>query len=184
MQAHFDPDIENFTFGEPENQVHGKQLLRLRPGDYLFFAASLAPYVREAYNTNARGIRTLSAIASRQAGRMAKYVVGFYEVQAIVPRDNLVGEAQVRFDQNAHVKRNDAKSSFVCAIGLKDRKTILLKEALQLTYPGSPFRPTTLAKQVYGNKDFHMGFKWLCPNNDPECGLERLQLLILSFPLQ
>lgn len=50
-------------------------MLRLVKGDYLFFVASLAPYSEEVY-----GVRSLASIRRSQRRKMAKYVVGYYEI--------------------------------------------------------------------------------------------------------
>jgi len=170
LVPHYDPNPRHFVYGEPPNKLRGKQLLKLRPRDYLFFVASLAPVQKETY-----AVRTKTAISDDQQGRMAKFVIGWYEIAAILrvnkTRNNFaidgIGgseyvqatmEEQVR--QNAHFKRSS--DTFVCAVGMKDdRGSCLLGKAIQFTEAGAPFRPNKFALSLYGNKTFPRGWKWL-----------------------
>ena len=170
LTPHYDPNPAHFVYGEPPNKGRGKQLLKLRPGDYFFMVASLAPVRKETY-----AIRTRTAISADQRGRMAKYVIGWYEVAAIlrvnksstnrsfsaVDGSKYVSakmDEQVR--QNAHFKRS--KDTFVCAVGTKDgRESCLLRKAIQLTRPGAPFEPNQLGLSLYGNKTFPRGWTWI-----------------------
>jgi hypothetical protein len=170
LKPHYDPNPHHFVYGEPLESDRGKQLVKLRPGDYFFPVASLAPVRKETYV-----IRTKEAIADDQKGRMAKYVIGWYEIAAILQvrkTQNMhriiairgsvyvpqTMEAQVR--ECAHFKR--PSDVFVCAVGVKDgRKTCLLKSAKQLTEPGAPFKPNKFGLMVYGNKTFPRGWKWI-----------------------
>ena len=44
--VHFDPDLEGLTYGDRLDTPKGKQIEKLKPGDYIFFVASLAPYIK------------------------------------------------------------------------------------------------------------------------------------------
>lgn len=170
LKPHYDPEPRHFTYGEPPHKQRGKQLVKLRPGDYLFLVASLAPFEKENYS-----IRTRRAISAAQRGRMAKCVIAWYKIARILrvekSRDNYsiksldgndsvpssIGE-QVR--QNAHFKRS--RDTFVCSIGVKDgRDTCLLERAIQITEAGAPFKPNKFGLSLYGDKTFPRGFKWL-----------------------
>ncbi len=169
-KPHYDPNPHHFVYGEPRESDRGKQLVKLRPGDYFFPVASLAPVKDETY-----AIRTKKAIAKDQERRMAKYVIGWYEIAAILQvckfqnmhEITAIGgsvyvpdtmEAQVR--ECAHFKRRC--DVFLCAVGVKDgRETCLLKSAKQLTEAGGPFKPNKFGLSVYGNKTFPRGWKWV-----------------------
>jgi len=170
LKPHYDPNPLHFTYGEPFESDRGKQLVKLLPGDYLFFVASLAPVRKETY-----AIRTTQAIADDQKGRMAKYVIGWYEIAAVLKVSKTqnthritairgsvyvpqIMETQVR--ECAHFKRSS--DVFVCALGVKEgRETGLLKIAKQLTEAGAPFKPNKFGLMVYGNKTFPRGWKWI-----------------------
>jgi hypothetical protein len=168
---HYDPDPQNFTFSEPLGSIRGSQISRLDQGDLLFFVASLAPSAEGDYRDN-----SLGSVRASQKGRMAKYVIGSYRIESVleVVKDDSKGRCRVttihganaknrgvnlRLSRNAHFRR--FKDHFVCAIGLKDRKTLLLKKAVKLTQQGQPFRPTKLGQAVYGRRNFPRGFKWI-----------------------
>lgn len=170
LKPHYDPNPFHFTYGEPYESGRGKQLVKLLPGDYLFFVASLAPVKKETY-----AVRTTQAIADDQKGRMAKYVIGWYEIAAVLKvgktrnthritairgsvYEPQTMEAQVR--ECAHFKR--ISDVFVCAVGVRGgRETCLLKSARQLTEAGAPFKPNKFGLMVYGNKTFPRGWKWI-----------------------
>ncbi len=170
LTPHYDPNPRHFTYGEPPNKQRGKQLLKLRPGDYLFPVASLAPVQEQTYST-----RVKSAIRASQHGRMAKYVIGWYAINGIfrvdktrnvyrvtaaVGNDSVPHGIREQVHQNAHFKR--ASDTFVCATGVKDgRNTCLLKRAIQLTEAGAPFKPNKFGVSLYGDRTFPRGFKWL-----------------------
>jgi hypothetical protein len=170
VKPHYDPNPRHFIYGEPLDSDRGKQLVKLRPGDYFFPVASLAPVRRETYVTKSK-----QAIADDQKGRMAKFVIGWYEIAAVLQvtktqnahrvtamRDSVYTPetmgSQVR--ECAHFKRSN--DVFVCAVGVKDgRETCLLKSAIQLTKAGAPFKPNKFGLMVYGNKTFPRGWKWI-----------------------
>ena len=58
---------------------------------------------------------------------------------------------------NSHSKRNH--DAFIIAIGKKDRKTALLRKAIQITSAGAPFRANLVGKKIYGNVAYPRGFK-------------------------
>ena len=88
---HHDPNPQYFTYGEPPDGQRGKQILRFRPGDYFFLVASLAPVEKETYF-----VRTKSAISSRQRGKMAKYVIGWYRISGIFDVDKARGKCNIK----------------------------------------------------------------------------------------
>ena len=162
--VHYDPDFDNFTYSDPLDEIRGRMLSKLNRGDYLFFVSSLAPFNANAYLGGNRKL-----IKSWQKGKMAKYLVGYFEIQSVynvtnnshrikvnnVP--NVEKNTLIRIKENAHSKRN--RDQFTIAVGRKDRKTGLLQKAVQLTQVGGPFKPTNLAREIYGDKSFPRGFK-------------------------
>jgi|SRR2546428_3833841 len=161
--VHYDPDMKNFTYSDPEIVPRAKMLSKLAAGDYLFFIASLAPFNKDAYSSSDR--RTINAW---QKKKMAKYIIGYFCVKGVYHVINNWNKINVKgidpsknvlkqINQSAHSKRNNDR--FVIAVGKKDRKSALLKSALRLTFNGSPFRPTNFAKKIYGNVGFPRGFK-------------------------
>jgi len=142
LTPNYDPNPRHFVYGEPLNKGRGKQLLKMRPSDYFFLVASLAPVRKQTY-----AIRTRAAISHDQKGRMAKYVIGWYKIAAILRvnkthnksvitgiegSDYVLATMEEQVRQNAHFKRSS--DMFVCAVGTKDnRQSCLLKRAAQLT---------------------------------------------------
>ena len=173
--VHYDPDVEGFTYGEPADEKsspRANELSKLGIGDYVFFGASLCPYSEEIY-----AVRTQPSISRHQAKKMAKYVVGYFEVTGLYRGDASVGlksittlegkkvnaktlhQIEKQIAGNAHYKRSDGQ--FVCAVGKIDRTNLLLRRALRLTEDGFPFEPAKLGREVYDEKRFPRGFKWL-----------------------
>jgi len=171
--AHVDPDFYNMTYGDRHDDPRGKQIWRLEPGDYVFFVASLAPFVKDAYS-----IRTRSNIRRFQKGQMAKYIVGYFKIHKVyeihrmydetaiyikTSDQNLVNDLEndvrVRLEQNAHFKRIFDDYSYV-AVG-DPSESAFLRRAVRLTEMGPPFRPNGVGRRIYGDKNFSRGFKWV-----------------------
>ena len=80
--VHFDPDFENFTYADPSDMKKSKRggmLKKLSIGDYIFFVASLVPFKKSAYVNNDR-----KEICKYQKGKMAKYLIGYFEIKNIL----------------------------------------------------------------------------------------------------
>lgn len=167
--VHYDPDLENFTHSEPLGRIRGKELEKLDPGDYLLFVASLVRYSKDFYQT-----RTERFIKSKQQGKMAKYLVGYYKIfnvfnirwdgnqeqitSKVGEKVSVPDSILARMKKNAHYRR--PKGNFTCAVGDPEgRKNILLKGAVRLTERGSPFSPSPEGRRIYGNRNYPRGFK-------------------------
>ncbi len=182
-KPHLDPDFDNFTYGEPVEQKRRIAMLEdLDPGDYILFAASLAPTSREGYQD-----RSKAAIQSIQRGSRAKYVVGFFQVQCrhtvqrqghiepmIYPEDSCA-EPGSRLRRNAHFKTLDSHD-FVVVVGVADRHRARLKKAVRFTDFERPFRPTRFGVELKGPKGFPRGWKSLT-GDQVQAGLSRIRLL-------
>jgi hypothetical protein len=186
--VHFDPDFEGCTYGDAIDTSKGRQIAKLDEGDYIFFVASLAPYVREAYNGRNEGL-----IRSCQKGKMAKYVIGYFEVQASYSaikmlnddptplelsdpsntqqdpvNDGIEKATMKRIWNNAHTKR-DEDYYFIVVGNVSD--STLLTHAIKLTENGSPFEPNDVGREVFGKVCYPRGVKWVY---DPK----RIQFLL------
>ena len=166
--VHFDPDFENFTYADPAvtrmSSKRGSLLKWLSIGDHIFFVASLVPFKKSAYTNNDR-----KEICKYQKGKMAKYIIGYFEIKNILQfeksRNKLrpITDTKIspsilkQIKHNAHSKR--IKDRFIVAVGKKNRSTALLRKAIQITTAGSPFRPNLVGKRIYGNKGYPRGFK-------------------------
>ncbi len=162
--VHNDPDFVNFTYSDPQKSMRAKMLTKLEPGDFLFFVASLVPFLEHPYLNKDR--RT---IKKYQQKKMSKYVIGFFEIEKIIncEKDNSelnFSDSRVplkkilkRIKNNAHAKRKFDR--FTCAVGRKTCKSALLSEPIRITCEGFPFKPTFFAKQIYGNVSYPRGFK-------------------------
>jgi hypothetical protein len=146
----------------------------LKENDYIFFVASLALYVKEAYAG-----RDKSLIRYYQKGNMAKFVIGYFKVQATyladktpvdpnpllyTPQssdsvnDRVDEDTLNRIRNNAHTKRDE--DHYYIVIG-NPSDSAFFKRALKLTENGSPFRPSKIGQETYGNVGFPRGFKWV-----------------------
>ena len=165
--VHLDPDFENFTYADPSDMKKSKRggmLKKLSSGDYIFFVASLVPFKKSAYTNNDR-----KEISNYQKGKMAKYIIGYFEIKNILQfeksRNKLRPLTDTKITQNildqvrhnSHSKRN--YDAYIVAIGKKDRKTALLRKAIQITSVGSPFRANSIGKKIYGDVAYPRGFK-------------------------
>jgi len=181
-KPHLDPDFENFTYGESGKKKRTAMIRDLDPGDYVFFAASLAPISHAGHLD-----RSIAAIRHLQKGRMAKYLVGYFQVRCwhTVQRQGLVepriypidscADPGSRLRRNAHFKTQDSHD-FIVVVGLDDRRTASLKKAVRFTQFGSPFRPTTFGIELQGPHGFPRGWKKLT-ENQVQAGLARVRHL-------
>ena len=164
--VHFDPDFENFTYADPSDMKKSKRggmLKKLSIGDYIFFVASLVPFKKSAYANNDR-----KKICKYQKGKMAKYIIGYFEIKNILqfektrnelkPLDDTIPQSILeQVKHNSHSKRD--YDAFIVAIGKKDRETALLRKAIQITSIGAPFRANSIGKKIYGDVAYPRGFK-------------------------
>lgn len=183
--VHFDPDLKDLTYGDRIDTPKGKQIEKLAPGDYIFFVSSLAPYVKEAYVHKERDL-----ICAYQKRNMAKYVIGYFKVKRTFAGGKVSGDSNIylfnpsrpftfenavnktvdddtlaRIKNNAHSKRDS--DDYLIVIGeLADSHP--LKRAVKLTENGSPFRPSKIGKEIYGDVCFPRGFKWIKDNKKIE----------------
>lgn len=176
--VHFDPDFERFTYGDAIDTSKGKQISKLGEGDYIFFVASLAPYIKEAYEG-----RDEDLIRYYQKGKMAKYVIGYFKVQAVYVADKMPendstsltlydpfssGENPIndkidedtlsRIKSNAHTKRDE--DHYFVVVGYQS-DSVLLTRAIKLTENGSPFKPSEIGRNVFGDVCYPRGVKWV-----------------------
>lgn len=176
--VHFDPDFEHFTYGDSIDTPKGKQISKLKEGDYIFFVASLAPYIKEAYEGRDKG-----SICHSQKGGMAKYVIGYFKVQATYVADKMpnddpaplalynpfgsgedlindkIGEDTLnRIKSNAHTKRDE--DHYFIVVGYPS-DSVLLTRAIKLTESGFPFKPSEIGRKVFGDVCYPRGVKWV-----------------------
>jgi hypothetical protein len=176
--VHFDPDLTSLTYGDRIDTPKGKQIEKLTPNDYIFFVSSLAPYIKEAYFHKDKDL-----ICAYQKRNMAKYVIGYFKVKRVLAGGKVSGDSNIhlfnpsgpytlentinntvdddtlaRIKHNAHSKRDS--DDYLIVIGdVVDSHT--LKRAVKLTENGSPFRPSKIGKEIYGDVCFPRGFKWI-----------------------
>jgi len=165
---HIDPDLENFTYGEPHYSIRASQLRQLCQNDLLVFVSSLLPSKFQDY----------------PKGNMAKYIIGYFAIKEILhcvvrrhgrkkqnvklrasPMYNkrpLLANEVKRILKNAHCKRYS--DHFTCVLGNMAHSSIT--RPLRITKFGAPFDPSGLGKKLFGNKRFPQGFKWI--NDDKQ----------------
>lgn len=174
---HCDPNFTNFTYCEPVLNENGSTnskanaLCELNQHDFILFVSSLVPMSREKAMSQSKLTRT--KIRDCQAKKMAKYIVGYFEIQnvlrinkrnssvsteLIAPKGaRISGEILERIRGNAHFKRKT--DHFVCAIGFADRKSALLQKASRITEWGFPFDPNPFGEELYGDVGYPRGIK-------------------------
>lgn len=97
--AHYDPEFETFTYGDPTPKKR-TQLLRLNDGDLLVFYAGLRP------------------VGSRSASRL--YIIGYFtvaSVESIAPTNLWPPMDAPHLLANAHLRRNRADDGLVVVCG-------------------------------------------------------------------
>jgi hypothetical protein len=119
--AHYDPEFETFTYGDPTRNKRA-QLLRLDDGDLLVFYAGLRP------------------VGSRTASRL--YVIGYFTVasaESIDPTNPWPPTDALHLLSNAHLLRNQPDHGLVVVCGharaskLRDRAIVISDEAQRAT---------------------------------------------------
>jgi hypothetical protein len=76
--VHFDPDFENYTYGQPVAEYpRSKVLEKIEEGDVVFFISSLAPYDSQIYKERDTSLQNF------QRGKKNKYVIGFFTVKGV-----------------------------------------------------------------------------------------------------
>lgn len=183
--VHFDPDFEDFTYGDSIITPKGTQISKLEKDDYIFFVESLAPYIKEAYVG-----RSKSLIRYYQQRNMAKFVIGYFKVQAAYfaaklsddpnpllyitptegdPVNDKIDEVTLgRIRNNAHTKRDEDHYNIVAGDPFDSRQ---LRTALKLTENGSPFKPSKVGRKIFGDVCYPRGVKWVKE-------LDRIQTLL------
>jgi hypothetical protein len=97
--AHYDPEFETFTYGDPTRNKRG-QLLRLDDGDFLIFYAGLRP------------------VGSHSASRL--YIIGYFtvaSVESVLPAHPWPPTDASHFQGNAHLRRNRPDDGLVVVCG-------------------------------------------------------------------
>jgi len=181
--VHYDPDFDHFTYSDPVYSMRGNMLRKLQQGDFIFFVASLAPFRKDSYVNNIRKV-----ISENQKGKMAKYVIGYFEIAKILSLEKTNNDLKVleskssiskyysQIKHNAHYKR--VKDRFTIVIGKQDRKNALLSKAIPLTHQGSPFKPNSFAKMIYGDVSYPRGFKMIREKSKINTLLEKIKSCI------
>jgi len=113
--AHFDPEFDTFTYGDPTRPK--RSLRRLRSGDLLVFYAGLRPYDFE--DGEKRGL----------------YIFGYFEVE-IVGRcvDFSADDLDTHFGNNFHVKHRKHEKGLILVKG--SSKSRLLERAQLISKTG------------------------------------------------
>ena len=178
--VHLDPDFEHFTYGDSVDTPKGAQISRLKEGDYIFFVESLAPYIKAAYAGRNKGL-----IRYYQQRNMAKFVIGYFRVQAsyfaaklfddqtpllytplgidLDPVNDEIDEVTLdRIRNNAHTKRDE--DHYYIVVG-NASDAALLTRAIRLTENGSPFRPSKIGQEIFGDVCYPRGVKWVNESN-------------------
>lgn len=112
--AHYDPEFDTFTYGDPGRNKRA-QLLRLGNGDLLVFYAGLRP------------------LGDRATSRL--YIIGYFtvaSVESINPKNSWPPTDTPRLLRNAHLRRNRPDHGLVIVCG-HPQKSRLLGRALAIS---------------------------------------------------
>jgi hypothetical protein len=179
---HLDPDVENFTYGEPTHYCdrNGRKMRNPKAEvlrklvikrDFLFFAASLAPFPSKGNR------HSLAEIAEFQKGRRAKYVIGYFRVRGLFEVTKCrnaraevrsiggsnIAQCEAELRENAHYKRSSGR--FICAVGEKRRGGMLLRGPIQITKTQEGFKLNQnglhLLNREYGHHRYTRGVRHL-----------------------
>jgi len=119
--AHYDPEFETFTYGDPTRNKRA-QLLRLEDGDLLVFYAGLRP------------------VEFRAVSRL--YIIGYFTVASVESVNATGSWPPTNFPHllgNAHLRRNQPDDGLVVVCGhaqanrLRDRAIAISDEAQRAT---------------------------------------------------
>ncbi len=112
--AHYDPEFQTFTYGDPTRNKRA-QLLRLNNGDLLVFYAGLRP------------------VGSQAASRL--YIIGYFTVASVESIESAKPwppPSASRFWGNAHLRRSRADHGLVVVCG-HSRASRLLERAIMIS---------------------------------------------------
>ena len=135
VKVHYDPEFETFTYGEYMGKAdpYTKNLLRLKPNDYLFFITSLqfspGPYRREWW------VKL----------DWAYYIIGYFEIEEIFNhKDISVAVVQHKLRNNAHIIAGDKRPDLVIWKG--SERSAKLEYAVPISDKNIP---TSLACEIF-----------------------------------
>ena len=135
LKVHYDPEFETFTYGEYMGKAdpYTKNLLRLKPNDYLFFITSLqfspGPYRREWW------VKL----------DWAYYIIGYFEIEEIFNhKDISVAVVQHKLRNNAHIIAGDKRPDLVIWKG--SERSAKLEYAVPISDKNIP---TSLACEIF-----------------------------------
>jgi hypothetical protein len=177
---HLDPDLDNFTYGEPmvhetkngKTRANGKAgaLRCLKRRDYVFFAASLGPFPVGPEE------HSRSSILECQSHDRGKYIVGYFQLKGIfgvrtrqgkVSNTSSIDNSNLedcihQLRENAHYKRYS--EHFVCGVGFKRMGGVLIKSPMRITEPRSyKLNPLglDLVRREYSGETYYRGARHL-----------------------
>ncbi|OPY86688.1 MAG: hypothetical protein A4E71_01381 [Smithella sp. PtaU1.Bin162] len=122
--AHYDPEFETFTYGDPTRNKRA-QLLRLIDGDLLIFYAGLCP------------------VGYRAASRL--YIIGYFtvaSVESMTATDSWPPTNYPHMLGNAHLRRNRPDDGLVVVCG-QTRASRLLDRAIAISDEAQRATPET-----------------------------------------
>jgi len=135
LKVHYDPEFETFTYGEYVGKADPctKNLLQLKPGDYLFFVTSLqfspGSYRREWW------VKL----------EWAYYIIGYFEIEEIFNHKDLnVAAVQHKLRNNAHIIAGDTRPDLVIWKG--SERSAKLEYAVPISDKNIP---TSLACEIF-----------------------------------
>jgi hypothetical protein len=144
--AHYDPEFETFTYGDPTVNKR-RQLLKLSEGDYLVFYAGLTP--------------------NNFTGSDRLYLIGYFTVRQVYEIPN-TGEWPpsefLHLTNNAHLRRNAYDPGLVIVEGRHDRSRLLHK-AVPFSDESQRVLPELISVVGYSGSVMRAIGRWVPPRN-------------------
>ena len=145
--AHYDPEFETFTYGDPGKNKRS-QLLRLIRNDYLVFYAGLTPH--------------------DFSGHDQLYIIGYFVINQIHEIPTTIEWPPIRYaalTNNAHMRRNSYDPGLVIAEGHPDRSR-LLQRATPLSNESLTVLPELTATLGFTGSIMRAGAgRWVPPSH-------------------
>jgi len=119
---HNDPNFESKTYGDPTNK--GKNLLKLKKGDYLVFWEAFYPFIR-GYNSNK--LADIQKVQNQHYKVMA--VIGYFKLveDPIKCWEKDTKDIKNKFKENAHILRKQYEKNTIIINGNCSESKKLLK---------------------------------------------------------
>jgi hypothetical protein len=170
--VHYDPDFNNFTYGQPVEEIPRFWVLKkLKEADMIFFIASLAPYDAEVYKEKDIVLRNF------QRGKKNKYVIGFFTIKGVALAKASKSQLEITslsgnvtgdiVKTSHHYKRFEYNNPdhFILIVG-NSQRSAPLNRAVKLTegFRDTSFELNELGRSILRNNSHRLRIAWIHDN--------------------